>query len=208
MLSSEDTFQLIIAAYEHQLSEHGPTPSGVLWSDEKGQIERFETLCAIIDDESKNSTIIDYGCGYGAFFRFLRDKPYMSEGRYFGYDICPSMIDSAKQSFDCDPRACFEVSAIASAKADYSFASGTFNMKATESNVKWAIFIKESIYNLSEASKLGIGFNLLSCKNIEQEWLYYADPDEFYKFCTINFSGKTEIIFNKAKTEFTLLVKL
>ncbi|WP_417798686.1 methyltransferase domain-containing protein [Terasakiella pusilla] len=171
----KDALQLISAGFTIQLDEHGATPLGVLWKDGREQIERFEFLCRIIDDQLDHCTINDLGCGYGAFFSFLKDKPYMKNGRFFGYDICPEMIEKAQNMHGSDDRAFFEILPFPNNMADYSFASGTFNMRATASEESWTEFVKTSICEMYNKSKRGVAFNLLSQNNAQEEWLYYAD---------------------------------
>ena len=48
-------------------------------------------------------TITDYGCGYGAFFHYLKDRPVMMDSRYIGIDISEAMLVEA-ENHTRDPR--------------------------------------------------------------------------------------------------------
>ncbi len=61
-------------------------------------------------------------------FDTFKELPQFLDGTYFGYDISEAMIKGAKQQIT-DPRAPFINSHQATELADYSFVSGTYNMK-------------------------------------------------------------------------------
>ena len=199
---------LVAAGYAVQLKEHGATPMGVLWSDKEGQELRFRILMELIEADINNGglTINDLGCGYGAFFEFLKDMPLLEGGHYYGFDICDDMVEAAKQRIS-DPRAVFMESSFATQKADYSFASGTFNMKGTEPDKDWSQYVKESLRQLFSQSAKGMAFNILDSRQSErQEWLYYADPEELLDYCRSTPSPKVKLIDGYPLKEATILV--
>src|SRR5262249_29634121 len=80
--------------YAGKFSEHGETPRGVDWSSDEHQTARFEALLRLLDGETTaGRKILDYGCGYGALFLFLRERhPGLS---YTGFDLCSEMLSTA-----------------------------------------------------------------------------------------------------------------
>ncbi len=128
----------IAILYGQRLERFGARHLGVLWKNEDGQRLRFEILVRVLEDEGKAGgvTINDLGCGYAAFFDFLEPLPVMRGGRYFGYDICEDMVDAARRRVD-DPRVSLLHSLVATRAADYSFASGTYNLKADMGEGEW-----------------------------------------------------------------------
>lgn len=204
------SLDLVAAGFGVQLKEHGATPKGVLWNDAEGQKLRFELLIGVMEgDISKEGlSINDLGCGYGAFFDFLEKTTPMVGWRFFGYDISEDMIKSAKTRVS-DPRAAFQKSAAASQKADYSFASGTFNMLGTASDADWTRFVKESLLDLWAQSAKGLAFNLLdpARKKKREPWLYYPDIDDVLNFCRAKLSPKAKLVDSRPLEEWTILIR-
>ena len=201
---------LVAAAFGMRLKEQGPTPKGVLWNSTEGQELRFELLLELLgDDINTNGLIInDLGCGYGALFSLLRDMPPLAGGRYWGIDICKEMIEAANQQVN-DPRASFYVGQTPTQQADYSFASGTYNMKGTAPDEEWGQHTKENLTKLWDKSTKGMAFNLLNSKRkkYREEWLYYPDAEEYLDFCLTNLSLKTKIVDSTSLDEWTFLVR-
>ncbi|MTI10299.1 class I SAM-dependent methyltransferase [Curvivirga aplysinae] len=202
--------ELVAAGYSMQFNEHGPSPTGVLWADAKGQEKRFATLCKVINktDADQEITINDLGCGYGALFEYLNvDKFNDGRFKYYGSDICRDMIVNTKTRIT-DSRAHFNWSYQTQQICDYSFCSGTFNMKGTAEDDIWTSYVKESLRHLFEHSKKGMGFNLHDAKQKKRlEWTYYADKKDIYNFCKKELSGDLTLLEDKAKKEFTILVR-
>ena len=105
--------------FSRAVERHGATPAGVLWRDDAGQRLRFAQLGGIFDEDDRRGgfTINDLGCGYGALFEFLAERPEMADGRYVGYDVCADMLAHAKRRIT-DPRASFVESLRATQPAD------------------------------------------------------------------------------------------
>src|SRR5262245_21009240 len=76
--------------------ECGPTVQGVDWRDEAAQRLRFEQFVRLLDHTGRFS-LNDYGCGYGAFAAFLRDR--LLDVDYHGYDISQPMIEYARRTY-------------------------------------------------------------------------------------------------------------
>ena len=211
MSEDNDTpLDLVAAAYGIKFKEHGATPEGVMWSNGESQILRFELLVKIIESghHEQGITVNDLGCGYGAFFKFLAPREAMKGGRYFGYEICEDMIVEAKRRIG-DPRAAFSVSMTATQKADYSFASGTYNMKGAAPDGEWTRYVKESLRLIWEQSAKGLAFNLLDGRRQEKtdDWLYYPDPGDFLEFCRRDLSPDSELVDTSPLLECTILVR-
>ena len=100
-IKNSEIFQKTINAYEEQISNHGFSPRGVFWQSDNNQKSRFETLIKAIKNSDQNGkiSISDFGCGYGALYQYIQNKPFMKGSLYIGYDIVDSFINEAKQSF-------------------------------------------------------------------------------------------------------------
>ena len=204
-----DTLSGVASLYTNSLSEHGLTSKSVGWKDEASQRLRFEKLAQLIDVQaaSEGISINDWGCGYGAMFRYLDSLPSVRITRYYGYDISEEMLAAAEQ-FVADPRVELIQSLRVTHEADYSFVSGTFNVKLEASDELWTEYVKEMLMNLAAKSIRGLAFNLLTTYvDWKQENLYYADPFMFFDFCKRNISRYVSLLHDYPLFEWTILVR-
>ncbi len=199
----------VAAAYGLQLDHHGMEARGVLWRNEENQRMRFEVLAGIIEaeDDKGGITVNDLGCGYGAFFTFLEGRPAMKGGRYYGYDISEDMVNAARQSIQ-DRRATFNHSLVATHDADYSFASGTYNLKLDNDEAAWKRYVKESLIHLWARTRRALAFNMLSIYGSERQGgLLYADPGEFFDFCIREISPNVVLFHDYSPIDWTIWLR-
>jgi SAM-dependent methyltransferase len=193
--------------YGDNLASHGVSAKSVGWRDDETQLLRFAKLCEVIDPSSE-FTVNDLGCGYGAMFKYLADAFGSKMTAYRGYDISPEML-SAAGAFINDPRAELLPESELSRKADYSFVSGTFNVRMAVSEGEWRDHVERSVRNLAEYSNRGFAFNLLTTYvDWKQENLYYADPLQYFDYCKKNISRFVTLIHDYPLHEWTLVVRL
>lgn len=196
--------------YEENLRNYGLTSKSVGWKDEGQQLLRFEKLAQVIDPRAsaEGVSVNDLGCGYAAMFKFLDGMPSVRLGRYYGYDISERMLEEAARAVGGDPRAAFIRGPRATEVADYSFVSGTFNVKMEAGDETWAEYIKETLRSLAAVSRRGFAFNLLSTYvDWKQENLYYADPLAFFDFCKRELSPYVSLLHDYPLYEWTILVR-
>ncbi len=131
----------------------------------------------------------------------------MRGGRYFGYDICEDMVEVAKGRID-DARVSLLHNLIATRAADYSFASGTYNLKADVDEGEWTGYVKASLTQLWSRTAKGLAFNMLSTDGERREdGLYYGDPRAFLDFCREALSPDATLIEDYPLPEWTILVR-
>jgi len=70
------------------------------------------------------------GCGYGALLGYLGEHHPGTDIDYLGYDISPSMIRRARELWRGRAATRFAVADAGSRVADYSVASGLFNVSS------------------------------------------------------------------------------
>jgi len=199
----------IAALYSLRLRECGPGARGVYWKTAEGQRLRFEVLLGVVDieDDRGGVTVNDLGCGYGAFFEFLAERPLMRNGTYYGYDISEDMVRAATRRIR-DPRARFAQCLRATETADYSFVSGTYNMKLDETDREWSAYVEESLRDLWSMTTKGLAFNMLcaSGKTRKESDLYYADWKVFRDFCASELSPHVTVMRGYPLDEWTIYV--
>ena len=79
--------------YSDKVRTHGATPAGVDWNSEESQFLRFEQLLKIIPSFEAPCSLLDYGCGYGSLYPFI--KKHTNQCSYTGFDLSQAMLDSA-----------------------------------------------------------------------------------------------------------------
>lgn len=204
---------VLAAFYDELHKKNGATPTGVAWRDEDSQFLRFEVLLQIVGSEDLHrghTTINDLGCGYGALFGYLKDDPLMVGSRYQGYDICESLLATAKRQYN-DKRAAFSQTMVATDAADYSFVSGTFNMVADRDDESWREYICDSLAHLWRQTKKGLAFNLLDAEQTpsedRSEGLFYDGADFYIDYCRTKLGAKVTLVNDYPLKEWTLLVR-
>ena len=194
--------------YNDKIIKYGPNFKGVDWGTDEGQKIRFETICQKLKI-SQISSIIDYGCGYGEFFSYIKNKKF--NGLYQGYDISKEMIKQAKIIYKNDFDNFIFTSKYSDIKpAEYCIASGVFNIKLITKDFDWLKYIKFNLEKINKVSKKGFIFNMFE-KNKNENKLYndvfYINPIIIKKYCLMNFSNKIELFKNYYRNDFTIFVK-
>ncbi|MDO8605207.1 MAG: class I SAM-dependent methyltransferase [Phaeospirillum sp.] len=191
----------VAAIYHCTLKEYGRTAAGVAWRDDHGQFGRFDVLTSMID-RARPLTINDVGCGYGALFRHLDARFHLAE--YCGTDICEAMIEAAGAE-ETDSRARFVQSALPVTTADWSIASGTFNMSAGACDEVWRRLTEDVLRAMARHSRLGFAFNMLRPEYGDGD-LWGAEPGPWLRFCRDQLAGQPTLIESPAGNDWSLLV--
>lgn len=204
-MSKKDKADLaaITRLYEDSLATHGIKPLAVGWRDEDSHRLRFRKLSSVIDD-AHGVRVNDLGCGYGAFYEYLIDVG-VNVRLFRGYDISEKMVSLAKGRV---PNGEFILGNAIDKEADYSFASGIFNVRLQESEEKWKQHIEQTLSNMFDFSTKGFAFNLLSTYvDYQEPHLFYGDPLYFFDFCKRRFSRSVSLLHDYPLFEWTILVR-
>lgn len=194
--------------YSEKLNEYGVTPRGVDWNGPDSQRLRFEQICRVIKSQSDDFSLNDLGCGYGALLDYLDER--WKNFSYTGVDVSESMIHAAQLQHPSHRTARFIVSAKPDMIADYSVASGIFNVRQKRSDVEWLEYLKMTINLLDKTSRFGFAFNCLTSYSDEdkkRDYLYYADPCQLFHFCKCYYSRQVSLLHDYGLYEFTILVR-
>ncbi len=192
------------AYYSSRIKEHGATPKGVDWNSEESQHLRFKQLLKIISEEEVNFSILDYGCGFGSMYSFM--KANYSSFDFHGFDISSEMISEAKR---LHPLATW-TTALEEHSFDFVVASGIFNVRLKNKDEDWKKYILETLQTMNRISKKGFSFNILtsySDKEYMRDYLFYADPAFFFDYCKKEFSLKVALLHDYPLYEFSILVR-
>ena len=193
----------ITRLYEDSLAAHGVQPLAVGWRDDASHRLRFRKLSSVIENDEE-ARINDLGCGYGAFHDYLVDTR-VKVVLFRGYDISEKMVSLAKERV---PHGEFIVGKAIDKEADYSFASGIFNVRLQESEAKWQSHIEQTLSNMFEYSTRGFAFNLLSTYvDYREPHLFYGDPLYFFDLCKRRFSRAVSLLHDYPLFEWTIAVR-
>lgn len=193
--------------YKGKLAQHGETARGVDWNGEESQVLRFEQISRVIDT-GEVFTVNDLGCGWGAYFEFL--AAHHRDFSYAGIDVAEAMVQAARKRFAGDGRARFEHGSAPAARADYTVASGIFNVRLDHSEAHWLDYLKSTLDVIDRGSRRGFAFNCLTSyadTDKLRPHLYYADPCTLFDLCKRRYSQHVALLHDYGLYEFTILVR-
>jgi SAM-dependent methyltransferase len=193
--------------YSAKLGLHGPTPQGVDWNGTDSHQRRHRQFLRLLQ-EDPDASVIDLGCGFGDFLRFLRAEGH--HGHFTGYDIVPSMIDKARELHGEHDDRQWRVGAEPMEAADFAIASGILNVKGDVPNANWIGYVHHTLDILARAGRRGFGFNILSLSSDldrRRPNLYYADPADMLAYCLSRYGRSVALLQDYGLYEFTVLVR-
>lgn len=196
--------------YTQKVETYGPTPLGVDWPCRPTQELRFVQLLRLCDFSAPFS-LTDVGCGYGALLAFLARRHRRKEISYLGVDLSEAMIAQARRLWRKRGNAEFAVASKSPRVADYSIASGIFNVKLDQSDALWTEFVAQTLTALRLTSRRGFAVNFLAPLTHDADpkpELYRAPSSVWRDHCAREFGAGVEVLDNYGMREYTLLVRL
>ncbi len=191
--------------YTDKIIEHGTTSKGVDWNGRDSQFLRFQQLSKVFSTK-KDFSVLDYGCGFGAFIDFLNENDFENI-EYFGFDISSEMLKQARFNYS---NKTFINNLETLNEVDYTIASGVFNVKLDTRVEDWNAYIEKTLITINNVSKHGFSFNILtsfSDEEYKKDYLFYADPTFYFNYCKNNFSRNVALLHDYELYEFTIIVK-
>lgn len=195
--------------YSSNLSENGVKSTAVGWNSPESQALRFDKLTSVIGDRSGPVSVNDYGCGYGAHLEHLVQTRGIQVSGYAGYDLSEEMLAAARSelswfSGELSLLCSSEISTI----SDYTFVSGTFNVRFEADDCVWQDFIEQKLDEIDAHSRCGFSFNLLSTYvDWKEEHLFYGDPCYWFDLSKRKYSRRVTLLHDYPLYEWTILVK-
>jgi len=195
--------------YDHKISAYGATPLGVDWSCVPTQELRFLQLLKLCDFSAPFS-LNDLGCGYGALLAFLKKRHSRCQVDYLGVDISAGMVNEARRLWRKQLNCSFVIAGVSPRVADYSVASGIFNVQQDAPLPQWTHFVEHMLSNLNATSRRGFAVNFLAPPQAgmaQVPGLYRTAAQPWLDYCRKNFARKTEVLQGYGMLEFTLIVR-
>ena len=205
MRAASDRLQRsVIAHYENQLREHGPTARGMDWKDEASQRLRFRVLCDVCD--LAGLSVHEVGAGAGHLLDYL-----VAQGigaRYSGSDLSAKMVEAARLRH---PEVPFHqgsaLDAAGDSQHDVLLCSGLFHVKLDGDDSEWRAFIEAVLHRMYASCRVAIAFNLMSdVVDYRREALYHSSPAEMVAFCTRELSRFVKLRHDYPLYEYTVYV--
>ncbi|GAA4604495.1 class I SAM-dependent methyltransferase [Actinoallomurus liliacearum] len=204
----QELLRVVETYFEDKIKTHGATHFGVDFMTPTAQTGRFEQLVKVIDGD-KAFSIIDYGSGYGALVEVLAAR--WTDFTYCGFDISKAMRVAGESLYASDARIHFVGDYAELEVADYSVASGIFNIKLDCDSDTWQQYAIEEVGRMAAVSKKGFAFNMLTSYSDPEHMrddLYYGDPLLYFDYCKRNFSRNVALLHDYNGFDFTIIVRL
>jgi SAM-dependent methyltransferase len=192
--------------YSAKVRKFGATPPGVDWTCLPTQELRFVQLLRICDVASPFS-LNDLGCGYGALLSYLERYHQTSSIDYLGIDLSPAMLRRARRLWRNRANVSFAQGSFSRRLADYSVASGIFNVQQDQPRDIWERFVAVTLRRLYGTSRRGFAVNFVNADSVAREGVYSAEPAQWSRYCAREFGATTEVIDGYGLREFTLAVR-
>lgn len=190
----------ILSFYNFHLRKFGDRPEALRWTPQ-GQLKRYHAFLDIAPDLN-NATVLDYGCGTGDLYKFLKRRGVTV--KYTGVDINENFINLAKNKY---PECTFKVMSIDEEELegfyDYIFICGVFNLRVPGVQDD----LRNALVTLFKHCNKALALNALSShapvKDVE---LSYTSPEEMVKFAIENLSPSVALRHDRIQNDFTLFV--
>jgi hypothetical protein len=129
---------------------------------------------------------------------------------YLGVDLSPAMIAEARQLW-CKRRDTeFLVANTSPRMADYSVASGIFNVKLNQPRALWTRFIEKTLTAMHATSRHGFAVNFLAplAEGTDGQLELYRAPSALWaRYCEQAIDATVEVLENYGMREYTLLMR-
>ncbi len=187
--------------YNKKFELFGNSIKTIGWSNRKDQYLRFEKL--VYNYNFKNKTILDVGCGFGDFYKYLILKK-RTNFQYIGLDISEKILIEAKNKIK-KSNVTFINSDLLNFKhnkIDYSVSSGALTYEFKNSNE----YAKKIIKKMYEISNISCSINFMStyCDYKLKKNQHYS-PEKIFKFAK-SLSPKVNLIHDYDLFEFTIQI--
>jgi len=193
--------------FDKRIHEHGASPRGSDWNSVSSQNIRFDQLFKVVEGNVPFS-VLDYGCGYGAFADYLFEKD--CDADYHGFDILESAVSTAREFHQAKPKRTFYSDQSLLPVCDYVVASGIFNFRGDHLFEAWTEYVIGVLIEFDRLGQRGFASNFLTKYSDADKMrpdLYYADPLYVFDYCKRNFSRNIALLHDYDLYDFTIVVR-
>lgn len=193
--------------YDDCFKKHGDNNLGVDWPKYEDTLTRHEVMLHLLRGD-KDTSLLDFGCGLGHFYEYLKSHNYHNSINYSGLDINKSFYQTCTEKY---PELSFYHTDILINDSiptfDYIICNGTFTEKRELSQREMMSFFQSVLLKLWNKCTKGIAFNVMSkLVDWERDDLFHVSMDELGLFLKNNLN-RDFIIRNDYKLyEYTVYV--
>jgi SAM-dependent methyltransferase len=179
--------QELLAFFDRNLRDYGDSPQAVRWTPE-GQLRRYEAFREIIG-ALNGKTLLDFGCGKGDFYTFLRDLG--DAGGYCGVDVNAGLTALARRKYPEAEFLTLDVEEFAwERRFDVVVACGVFNLRIGGI----AASLRETVKILYGLCRESLHLNFLTTRTPRQDVeLHYVEPVDLLRFALEELSPKVTL---------------
>lgn len=195
------------AYYTRKIKTFGPTPHGVDWPSTPSLELRLVQLLKVCD-MSRAFSLNDLGCGYAAALDLIERRWSGNQIDYLGIDLSADMVAQARGRWPRRAATNFIAGHQCGRTADYSIASGVFNVRLDCDTPLWTAHVQAIMSDLHRSSRCGFAVNFMlpeAALGIPE--LYGARPDPWVELCEKRFGRTVELVQGYGLPEYTLLVR-
>ncbi|MBI5676805.1 MAG: class I SAM-dependent methyltransferase [Nitrospirae bacterium] len=203
--------QFYLKYFKDKFRQFGDTPQGVDWKDKESQVRRFKYIMDTIQfsfPSLKSFSVMEVGCGYGAFFEFLKATEMNNDIAYFGIDLVDEMVTEAAIKYP-ELKNNLYVGEFKSfsfgSKYDVVISSGIFNVKGHIDDSTFEKHIFHTVELMFALCEKGIFFNLMTpSPSFKDPKLYYPAMDVLFDFICRKLGRKMTIVTSYPLWEITV----
>jgi len=121
------------------------------------------------------------------------------------------MLEHARRAHEDPPRIVFMERADELEPADFTVASGIFNVRLDVPDDDWRAYVEATVETLASLSLRGFAFNMLTSYSDSDKMrsdLYYGDPGWFFDLCKRRYARNVALLHDYGLYEFTMIVRL
>jgi len=168
--------QELLSFFDRQLRDHGDTPQALRWTPE-GQRLRYEAFRGIVGNLEGRS-LLDFGCGKGDFYGFLRDRGALVA--YCGIDVNAGLVAMARRKYPETEFLTLDVEETPwQRRFDVVVACGVFNLRIGGI----AASLLETTKILFGLCRESLHLNVLTARTPRRDVeLHYVEPVDLLRF--------------------------
>jgi SAM-dependent methyltransferase len=205
----DNSYLKIVDYYNKAFDQYGDTPKGLAWDNQSNLNKRYKVMFDLIKYPTQitpNTTVLDFGCGYGGFYKWIKEHEKLVE--YIGLDINKEVLKIAKEKY---PKITWLDSDIHEnifdSNFDYIICNGTFTVKDTLTQEEMTNFMCSTLEKLWAKTNKGIAFNVMSkLVDWERDDLFHVSMDQLGQWLIDNLSRNFVIKNDYGLYEYTVYV--
>jgi hypothetical protein len=119
------------------------------------------------------------------------------------------MIRHARRLWRGAPNVRFERGTCGPEKADYTVASGIFNVRLAQPEATWTRFVESTLAEMRASSRLGFAVNFMAAipGREPRAGLYRTRPERWMRHCAEELGVEAELVQGYGMREFTLVLR-